>query len=295
MNCSVCQAKVDLPLCGKCRRQFGRWLAEVPELVHQLTIVVTRQHRYGDTSGPRSAGTPLVFHAGASDARQALAATLVSIARSLAAPGFAEPVLAGVPRVHLAPLPRDADKTPGVLGRVEEAIPRSQAATAALSAAQWLTVHLDGLCRDDRAGQWWHTVRDTVDQAGRMCVPAPPRWYAGPCDQCETDLLAEVDDKGQPVGPVVECPKCRAEHELEGRREWLMGVAKGYLVRRSVALLWARILMGASVPRGTFDAWVNRRKLLPAGENGEEHPLYRFADVCDLVELWQTSRRRKVS
>lgn len=297
-TCQNCSARTDTYLCGTCVKRIRQWLegtpelGGVPEIMAQLEIVATRQHRYRgpyqDGSKPKVVAHPLPHHIRAADAASRLAKTLTDTATRVASVENTVPVLAGVARLHLTPHPRDRVAVPDV----SVAVPYAEPVPAAVSACRWLLEHLNGLARTEWAGECFRALERAVEQAEAACVPDPPEWFAGQCD-CETGLYAEVDRQGHPVVKDITCEGCGKTHPIEGLREKMMAQAEGLNVTSVTALSWVQVFLSVTVPRNTWDSWVFRGRILARGKDEFGHPTYRFGDVCDRVTVWMGERERK--
>ncbi len=294
-TCQRCTTRTDLYLCRDCTARLRRWLADTHNLMNCLETVVARQNRFAETVGPRSATRPLFYNPQAADARRQLAATLVSAAHELATRRGAVPVLPGVPRLHLQPVPRDhqpdaePNPDPGAV------LPLSRAGIAGVAAAAWLHHHTDWLRGDPSAGDVFNRIERAVIDAEHACVPPAPRWYAGPCDHCHHDLLAEADTHGHPRFDTITCEHCGTRHDVEGRHEYLIRQARLQHITATTALSWTHMLLGKRIPRGTWDSWVARRRITPRDIDRDGHPLYRFGDVERLARDHIAKPRRKAS
>src|SRR5262245_44643874 len=63
-------------VCGTCTGELRSVLAEIPWLVDDLDLVISRQTRYAPASGSRSSDKPVVFHVKASEVASDLFAKL---------------------------------------------------------------------------------------------------------------------------------------------------------------------------------------------------------------------------
>lgn len=294
-RCHACHAETDAFLCRRCTGELEGWLGEVASLAGELQTVATRQHRFTPAAGAASSEKPLPYHSSASDAAWALANVLTYWCRDLA-----ERRGTAHDRTLHPPIPRDralaGKPAPGATART---LPFAGAERSATLAARWLRAYTDAVRQDECAGELYDELRDVIRLAERRIVPPPPSWYAGPCDECEADMTVPVGDDGRPTNPVVLCDTCGAEHDLAGRREKLIELAGDKLMTGTMALSSIKMLMGAELPRGTWDSWVARRRLAPHATDASGHPLFRFGDVHNLVLAWlqtksETRRRQGV-
>lgn len=143
---------------------------------------------------------------------------------------------------------------------------------------QWAPVLLDELL---------HTER----RMARLVDRPADRWYAGKCSAtdasgnlCEAELYATAE-RG-----TITCRGCEAEHDVAGRRDFLLAEAKEYLVTATEA---ARALIAWTDYDGTEDKLVKRismwrdRERLDVADvtslNGRDRHLYRLGDIQDLL------------
>lgn len=289
-----CGAPTDLHLCRDCTTRLRTWLADTSDLMDCLDTVIARQNRFGDTAtGPAGDTAPLPFDPDAAEARRHLAATLVAVTHTLATRRGVALVLPGVPRLHHHPVWRDHDPDIEPTGNPGYVLPMSRGSVAATAAADWLRIHTDWVRATFDAHDIYHRIERAVTDAERVCVPPAPRWYGGPCDECGHDLLADMDSDGNPRGAYIRCPHCRTQHDLDGRREYLIRQARLRHVTAPTALSWVRMLLDKRIPRGTWDSWVARRRIAARGHDRDGHALFRFGEV-EMLARDYIARPRKV-
>lgn len=286
-RCAACHAETDAFLCRRCLVELDEWLAEVPTLASELQTVATRRHSFPPGAGAISSEKPLPFHATAADAAWVLANTTTTWARHIAEARGVEINLPGVPILRWAVLPRDRQTGPQPgRSQPELRLPVHYAEQTAGEASRWLRASIDAIRHDESAGECYDELRDAIRLAERRCVPPPPSWYAGPCDECDSDMTIELDDSGRPAAEAVVCEACGHSHDLAGRREKLIELAGDKLMTGTMALSSVKILMDADVPRGTWDTWVARERVIRRGTDDCGRPLFRFSDVHALVLDW---------
>lgn len=86
---STCDRPVkDAHVCKECAKVYTRALAEVPFLIRELDVVITRQTQYAEQLKRGGGETPMPFAPPASDIREHLAATLASWSRLVTEEGL---------------------------------------------------------------------------------------------------------------------------------------------------------------------------------------------------------------
>ncbi|MFE0021933.1 hypothetical protein [Amycolatopsis sp. NPDC059021] len=222
-----------------------------PGLLTELEITLSRQHAVVRGTGivGHSASTPMPYHEAASEMGWVLANTISTWAREV-----------HERNPHLLPPP---GSTTG--------------------AASWLT-GLPGLLALHPAADELHDeITHVVAQVRRVVDRPPDRVYAGPCDapvdgeRCPDHLYARPGQRR------VQCGSCGAEHDVDERRNWMIRYAVDLRVTATVALGWARLLLDKAIPRGTWDSWISRGRIVPHGTDGRGRPVFRFGDVRDLA------------
>lgn len=253
-------------ICRTCVAQLERALTSVPALWRELDVTLTRQDVIGSDSGSRSAETALAFKETASEARWALANTIGTWARVLAEN-------AG------APTPEKP--------------------------AQWLLANVQSLAMHEAVAEAVDEIGDAVAQAYRVIDRPPEFVLAGVCgavlrmpdpnaelleDRVELRCFAPL--YARPGHMRTKCEACGNMREVAERRDEMVENAAEYLVTGTIALGWVRMLMGKTIPDGTWRSWCSRGRVVPHGTNHLGQPTYRFGDVRDLALGWVTKTRR---
>ncbi|PKW15946.1 hypothetical protein A8926_3728 [Saccharopolyspora spinosa] len=196
-----------------------------------------------------SASTPVPFHEAASEVGWVMANTVSTWARE----------------VH--------ERNPHLL-------PPAGSTAAAVA---WL-VGLPNLLALHPAADELHDEITSVVARVRQVIDRPPdRIYAGPCDaqvegeRCTDHLYA------RPGSHTARCATCGTEHDVDERRRWMIDYAADLRVTATVALGWTRLLLDKTIPRGTWDSWVSRGRIVPHGTDASGRPVFRFGDVRDLA------------
>lgn len=239
-------------ICLRCEKHLEQDLASVPALWKELDITLTRLDVVGGDDGRRSVEMALMFKPRAAEARWVLANTVGTWARLLAEHNGLE---------------------------------------APLRPARWLLLNVHSLAMHEAAGEAVDEIRAAVANAYRTIDRPPELLLAGVCngqfllangdvEQCEVMLYARPGDVE------VACQECDTIHRVDERREWMMAAAAGLNVTALVALGWVRLLMDKTIPRGTWDCWVSRGRILSHGMNAEGQATYNFGEVQDLAAAW---------
>ena len=251
----------DSFVCKICIQALSRDLGDIPALIEDLHITLTRQDVLGAGSGRRAAETSLPWKDAASEALWVLTNVVMSWTRELQDPDS-------------APFP-----------------------DAPIAGARWLLSNVQHAASRDFAGQLVDEIASAVARAYEVIDRPPDLLLAGQCgnDGCEEYLYARPDAK------TTTCRACEMVHEVEERRQWLVAYASEMQLPAATCLSWVRLLMGKTIPRGTWDRWVHygrnpqagRRGLAVAALDHAGQPLYRFGDVRDLAADWVARPRKE--
>jgi hypothetical protein len=256
-------------VCGACAGQLGRDLGDIPALVDQLEVTLSRQ-----TSGGAGGGNerPLPYDPRASEALDALRTTLV---------GWTRVLLDGMTRPEGPRCEGCAHPSCTLIDYTTW--PRD----TLTDMARWLLRRHRSLIRHPAAQEIVEEVGDVVRAAGRVIDRPAERWYAGPCT-CGVDLYARV-------GAVrVMCLACGAEHHIDQRREYLLSSLRDMLATASQAAHILTQLLGSGVvlqPR-TVRNWAVRGHIIAKGTDRQGRPLYRVAE-CEGMFVAELERQAK--
>jgi hypothetical protein len=158
-TCACGRPVTDATCCQGCANRFAVDLGDVPWLVGQLTLTITRQAVLDQRNGPRSAETPVAFHLKASDVLDRLTGTLTSWVR-----------LVSEERGHGRKLP----------------------APGPSSLAGWLLAEVEWIRHHDAGAEAFDEIGDRVRDA-RHVVDTPRNRATFPVCPCpETDCPGEV-------------------------------------------------------------------------------------------------------
>jgi hypothetical protein len=158
----------------------------------------------------------------------------------------------------------------------------------------------------------WATdlLRDMLrlERALARLVDRPPdRWYAGKCSTpdpddpnrlvCQAELYASTDSGS------VRCPACGTEHDVTGRRDFLLAEAREYAVTATEAagalIAWTDYDGSETKLVDLIRKWRDRDKLEVrdvTSLHGKDRHLYRLGDIQELlVEHAQREQQRRLS
>lgn len=233
-------------VCKICVQQLSRDLGDVPALIDDLHITLTRQDVLGGSSGRRAAETSLPWKDAASEALYILINTVMSWTRELQDPDS-------------APFP-----------------------DAPIAGARWLLLNVRHAATHPDAGALVDEIASAVGKAYDVIDRPPDLLLAGQCGNqgCIEYLYAKPDAR------TTKCRTCEKVHEVEERRAWMMEYASDLNLPAALALAWIKLLMGKQIPNGTWRSWVSRGRIAPQEHDHVGHPLYRFGDVRDLAADW---------
>lgn len=270
-DCVACSRPVsDTRLCRGCLDQLTGELRQVPWLVEQLTITLTRQARVGQRNGRRGTETPLVFHLAAS--------------------------------VDLETL-RDG------LGMWCQAVAKQRGVTVdaahdPVEYAAWLLRWAGEVAQHEAADELHGDILAMTKAARRTIDLAPELRYVGPCDGhraivddtigCGKDLYAS------PNAHTVTCRTdgCDAEYNIETRRIWLLEQAVDQL--RTVAQLSRELpwIAGVTISPKLIGMWSARGKLtrfLPHPRDTRQAARYRVGEVIELAREMATDKAAEMA
>lgn len=244
----------DALICQSCLDDLRAELRQVPWLVEQLGITLTRQARVGERNGPRSSETPLPYHVGASDELDVLRDTLWVWARAVAEQ-------------------RGID-LPEVKDSVE--------------LGQWMLRHPHDIAQHTDVGELHgdvlailKTIRHTIDLG-------PDRRFLGPCDNCGEELNIWIYPGHLPKHVYCSTEGCGAEYDMAERRVWLLEAAYDRLLTATEMSRAIRELVpgGKPLSPSLISLWAHRgriTKYLPHPRDAHKRPRYRVEDVVQIA------------
>lgn len=244
-------------VCETCADRLSRALGDVPALVDELEVTITKQRALPTEGGSAASETALPWHEKAADARRALHGLLAMWSRFCEE----EHVRHSSPRVR--PLDEHDDNL--------------------VALSRWLLWRVDGLTLHDIGPEAVEEITDAVAECHRIIDRRPDRWYAGPCTETTDDLReCGADLYARRTVGEVRCRDCGAVYDVEKRRRWLLDEAEDRLadaatVARAVSWLGAEPLNPGRVRK-----WAERGRITAKGHDGRR-PLYRIGDAIDLL------------
>lgn len=230
-------------LCDDCIEQLARSLGNVPAVIAELDITLSRQRRFTDEHS-NSDGDALPYNLAASRARTRLTDALSSVATRLS-----------VTLHHAQPANLTGDNL------------------AALSA--YLLRQLNQLVTQPWAADALNITR-VVDHCINVIDRPPARIYAGPCDTCGHDLYARSGKRD------VTCYDCGLVYDLAARREWLLSVVEDQLAT-AVEIARALTTLELPVTAERIRQWKHRERIEARARDRLGRPLYRVGDIIELV------------
>lgn len=233
-DCRNCRRDTDLFLCGLCTKELSALLADLPWLISELDVTVTRRDKLALGVVGRGSDNPSPINIGA-----------MELSRNL--------------RGQLSTIVRDLMEVRGL-----EADFRDWQTTAM---AQWLACSVSAIACSADAGQIMREIR-TGTEAILAVINRSDRMYCGPCQSvighhggediiCGWDLYADRDDLSD-----IRCPKCR---RLVNPREQLLDTIKRRDLLPEARLLDTLDILGEPVSRVRLYEWIRAGRLRPRG------------------------------
>jgi hypothetical protein len=222
-TCPICDApQVHGLTCHACTTRLEQEIGDVPAIVNELDVTLSRQARIG--AGGK-AGSPAherwAYSPGASAALDDLTNTLTTWAR-------------------------DLDPTADGKGH-----PASVAARVLLSRINDVRAH-------DAAAELDDEIREAIRQARRAVDRPADRQFVGPCLHDEAGVVCEQDLYAQPGAEFVRCKVCGTDHDVADRRVWLLGQAGDMLFTVREAAQMVGSFGGRNVAESTIRGYVSK-------------------------------------
>lgn len=261
--CGVCGKPLADPaayVCPLCAEVVGKDLAWIVELAPEVETTIAKLSKFGAQLTAGSGERPLPFDQKAAERAESLKNTLATWARHVSEER-------GVPVLPL----------PGELG--------------AQTAARFLGEQLNWLRHREEAPEAFADLKGAARELERLVGRPRDHWYAG---TCWADL-GELDEHDEPLrcqqelyapkgARTIRCRECGAEHDADGRREWLLDEARNTLAH---AELIARALTALGIEKVTGSRVRNladRGRLAVHGHDQAGRPMYRVGEVLDLID-----------
>lgn len=241
----VCGNPTDGYLCHDCTTALRVELTDVPELLAELDITLSRQDRLTDpTNRTRTGGErPLPYKPHVTPAVWLLHHTLHTWALDHGAP--------------------ENSTTPGL--------------------AQHLLVNLHHIQNHPDAGRLVDEITHAIHHA-REAIDRPDdrRQFLGPCD-AELDDRSHCREEiyGVPWRDHATCDSCGARHHIATRQQWMRDIAHDHLGTSTEIAGYLRTT-GIHCTPDVIRGYVRRGRLAPATDTNP--PLYRMADVLAALQ-----------
>jgi len=283
VNCGGCGKMTAAGfLCTECVGRIRTILLDVPYMLDELRVALSRTARFTTGGGGSTGETPLPFNDSATRARAALTNTVLQWQAKYAD--------------HLNPRSVPANVQPPY--RLAEPVRHPHPTKAAL----WIDdrIATQGVARWVLAPAMLRSLKSAHDKVVKAITPPPLRWYAGQCGdwyvpadggpavQCTHDLYA--DDRNG----VMQCPHCGAIHQVYDRRATLLKEAEGSLVTAVEAAqaiaVWSEYERGQNHLAHHIVVWASRGRLEAKGSrivDGKERPTYLLGDIRTLVSEFE--------
>jgi hypothetical protein len=288
-------------LCDACLDELRTQLEDLPSLVDDLNLTITRQTNTGDRNGGRSSADPVIaWDERASKALAQSMAMLVSWAKS-ALPAIDRELAA------LEQLDRPPRRGLNDAGRARR--DRLRQYRDHLTGPRWIITsshrllveilkdNIPFLTRVDSGGP---AFKAAIARTSRQLLAAAdtpaPRLYLGTCladplntgQLCPEEVYA-LDHSDQGKDHVCDrcrtttCRTCGTEHDVRQRREWLAEALDDRLATASDIARGLATTTGTGVREDQIRWWERSGRLAPRGRDQAGRRLYRVGDVRDLA------------
>ena len=249
-----CQARCGRPagsgfICSYCLAQLTKSLQEIPGLLADLDLVITRQTNSAIRYGGRSASSPLPFHSAAAEVRTNVLRHLDQWAAQL--------------------VDQDSPSSPD---------PRS--------VIEWMLLQATRLRTWPKVGQLAVDIQHDVDRIEWLRDRPPSKWILGPCANCGRTLYAETDARSvvclrcNTLVDVVD----RRSFLIESARAVCVPAA---VCCRAVSWMDGRVITPQRLAGWVRRGKLKPAGFEPYKGTDKLRPLYRIGDVLDafLAEL----------
>lgn len=287
-----CGRPTDRMLCTHCLWEIEKSLSELPALLDELTITLTRQGVISKGGGNSKKGTkgktqPIGFDVRASEMLNDIRTFLSGWVRDIA-------------ETYDQELPQDSLRAMSrwLLSRLD--------IVAVHSAADDIHREITGVAYPPYIGNG--RARD--GDAWRSVDRPPDRLFIG---KCEATVSAEFDDPGdglarggvghwrceedvfaKPRQSVARCLACGAEHDVDGRRERIKKELDGRLYTAAeiadLVVYLGDANRGREQTRKLINQWHKRGRLERHQDNHVGEPMFLFGTV--MIELAKEEKRR---
>lgn len=245
----ACTTPTDGYLCHDCTTALRVELTDVPELLTELDITLSRQDQLTDpTNRTRSGGDhPLPYKPRITPAAWLLHHTLHAWAVDHGATGAPEGATTATLAVHL------------------------------VANLHHIQLHPDAGQLADEITHAIHHARRAIDR------PDDRRLFLGPCDAELTDgTHCREEIYGVPWRDHTTCENCGTRHHIATRQQWLRDIAHHHLGTSTEIAGYLRTT-GIHCTPDVIRGYVRRGRLQPATTDTTP-PLYRLADVLAALQ-----------
>lgn len=246
-NCGT-PTRDEAYVCDGCLGELSKRLGEVPWVIEQLEITLTKARGidYTALGGAASSEVALPLDVRALEASRGLRQALVMWVRFC----DEESIRHQSPRNGL---PAD---DPAAMSR-------------------WLLWRVDGLGLSDLGSDAVSELTRAIGKC-RMVIDRPAeKQYAGPCE-CGRDLYAK------PKAKAVQCRSCEREYDVEEMGTWMRAeLGDRLFTAREATTLLGRFALPTA--KRTIDHWHERGRVTAHGTNPAGHHLYRLNDLVALA------------
>ncbi|MGE3795092.1 MAG: hypothetical protein AB7I38_14355 [Dehalococcoidia bacterium] len=308
-TCAECGAPLPADraqqLCAQHADNVLDVLTQIPDLVDDVNLTITRQTATGARNGARSSSdTVIAFDARASKTLATALARLVTWAKTTTPQLLKEQV--SLRRWLDSPAYYLIDYTTTAVAERRHDWLRDQ--LTYLTGGRWLiasthrrlisilTDQLDTLlARPDAIGFARDIARTHRELLAASDTPAP-RLYLGPCRAdplkkgvlCTSEVYAvDHSDNGKDHlcdrCRTVKCPVCSTEHDVAQRRAWLTEAMEDRLATAGDIARGLAGTTGITATKDQINNWVRKSRLLRHGVDQNGVALYRVGDVIDLA------------
>jgi hypothetical protein len=231
--------------CSGCWARLEQQLAEMPALVAELDVTITRQAATGLRNGPRGNEKPLPYDVKASEALNVLHGALW---------GWVREGLQIHPEMYFTGSP----DTVGLSRYL-------------LRLTDWLQHHEDGQLAVEE-------INDAVRNAYRAIDRAADMQALGMCGNDVDGIVCEEHLRTAVTAKTVRCRTCSAEYDVAERRAWLLDVARDRLVTTREACAAVSVWGEGNITAKMIEGWKRRERIFPRSTGPD---MWLLGDVID--------------
>lgn len=232
-QCPICAAEQHEGLvCNSCCTRLERDLGDVPAIVADLDVTISRQAKIGNAGKGGLASEKMPIHLGAVEAADVLTNTLTTWAR--------DTYKAGESRW-------DMRFTPSL--------------NPSVTAARVLLSNIDLIRRHPAAAELCDEIADAIKQARRVVDRPADRVYLGVCMYEDNDVTCVEELYASPTANEVRCKVCAVEHPVAERRAWLLKRAEDMLFTVREAAQMVGDIGNIRVTESAIRGYLHRKRL----------------------------------